>query len=1161
MIFALLLLLCRAAIAQLPDTPLESLQPGQTIHGFETRALYLNHADRPFGGRFVHRATGFTLDLLRIESVPQGPIWVTAPPTSEMGEPHTQEHLLLNMGNKGRAVANLDSMSLADGWAWTAKWRTGYVFYTTAGPEVFLRLFERHLDGLLHPDYTDEEIRRVVRNFGVTASPGGSLKLAEKGQVYNEMLSYVGQPDDRLYNAFHRAVYGPDHPMAFCEGGLPEGLRALRPEHIRAFHSSNYHLANMGMIGAFPKAMTLGATLAQLDTTLVRLQGPKPRRPARTAADLPAPRPAPAGQIQIVEYPHKNEQHPGLVYFGWPAGRTLDPLDFQLLSLFLGNIAGDATTNLYKRFVDSRTREVDIGARSVGNNLSSDPGHPVLISLTDVAAAHLREDDLAHLRRRVREELARIAAWPDGSAELAEFNTRARGRIVEQRRNLAKFVNSPPELGPGGTLLEMSHLDRLAETASFRKSVTLKPELAEMDKLLAGNRNLWRDALRRWKLLDTEPYVLAARANPALIPQAAAEREQRVRAETARLVQKYGAANEQEALRRYQADYDKGTAEIEAAAARLSPPRFIDKPPLGLDEQLDYRVTRLPREIPLLAATFESMTGAHAGLALRLDGVPEGQLIYLSALPQLLARVGVIENGKPVSYEEMTERQRREIYDLYAYMDVNPRTGRVELSLHGAGGDAAESRQALAWMNLVLYHPDWRPENLARIGDALDGLLGGLRNTMQTPEGRWAQAPADAWRHQDNPLLLAAGCFLTKAHNVHRLRWRLKDATPQARAAVSAFLAEAAGLRGSREELKKVAAAKAAHVVEGARTLAAQAARDLEQLLSDIPDSSLAADWTYLCHEMRRDLQMAPARTLAELDGVRKQILRAGGARMFMVGSTATQKELGAGIRELTTGLAAGPAVKVSYPATRRIEARLQGREPRAAAPVFVGLLNPNTQGGVFVLTAPAAGYADPSREALLDYLAANQYTGVGAHSLFMKTMDAGLAYNSGDSWQLPGDARLYYFVRGSPELPQTLRFAMDVLKKARPDAAIAEYAVAEAFRGSRAGDSYEWRAEAMANDLTDGITPAAVARFRKAILELRRSPGLAEELHRRLTRVYARVLPGLGAPVKGVEGGVYFVIGPEKQFAAWEEYLRRVEGPGTEVWRLYPRDFWSIVE
>ena len=56
---------------------------------------------------------------------------------------------------------------------------------------------------------------------------------------------------------------------------------------------------------------------------------------------------------------------------------------------------------------------------------------------------------------------------------------------------------------------------------------------------------------------------------------------------------------------------------------------------------------------------------------------------------------------------------------------------------------------------------------------------------------------------------------------------------------------------------------------------------------------------------------------------------------------------------------------------------------------------------------------------------------------------------------------------------------------------------------------------------------------------------------------VYAPVLPGLGAKTSSVNEGIYFVIGPEKQFAAWEEYLKSVEGDDTKFYRLYPRDFW----
>jgi hypothetical protein len=34
-------------------------------------------------------------------------------------------------------------------------------------------------------------------------------------------------------------------------------------------------------------------------------------------------------------------------------------------------------------------------------------------------------------------------------------------------------------------------------------------------------------------------------------------------------------------------------------------------------------------------------------------------------------------------------------------------------------------------------------------------------------------------------------------------------------------------------------------------------------------------------------------------------------------------------------------------------------------------------------------------------------------------------------------------------------------------------------------------------------------------------------------------------------------VIGAEKQMAAYEAYLKKVEGPGTKLVRIYPRDYW----
>jgi hypothetical protein len=435
---------------------------------------------------------------------------------------------------------------------------------------------------------------------------------------------------------------------------------------------------------------------------------------------------------------------------------------------------------------------------------------------------------------------------------------------------------------------------------------------------------------------------------------------------------------------------------------------------------------------------------------------------------------------------------------------------------------------------------------------------------MQGAEENWVRNPETAYRKQTNPLMLATSSFLTRVHNAQRLRWMLKDGGSDA---VYAFLAQLGDVAGSREERKAILTAirdgkyaGPAKLSEKDRGVAVEAARDLEAALGDIPDATLAADWRYLCGQMSRDLRQGPERTLAILEEVRRSILVTGGARMFVIGSGATQAQLGPGVQKLTAGLENAPFKKAEYRPVRRIDARLLSREAGAGAPLFVGLLNANSQGGVFENSAPLTSYHDTSRDALLDYLAVNLYGGGGAHSVFMKTIGAGLAYSNGISVSL-SSGRIGYYAERTPELPQTLKFVIGVLKSAQPDAALAEYAIAGAFQATRVASSYEARGESMAADLTDGLTPEVVKRFHQAILDLKKSPDLAAELFRRTSLVDAKVLPGMGTKAKDVAGAVYFVIGPEKQLAVWEEYLRREDSAEARVWRLYPRDFWLTAE
>jgi Zn-dependent M16 (insulinase) family peptidase len=1134
-----------------------TLSEGQTIHGFRTTAVYLNDADRPMGARFIHQRSGFALDMLDIQSVPQAFVWVTTFPSSDMGEPHTQEHLLLGKGNKGREVASRETMTLTSSTAFTAQWKTCYSFYTSAGGEVFFDEFERRMDALLHPDYTDEEIRREVRNFAVAENPSDrALRLEEKGTVYNEMVTSMDQPGRRLHYAALTAVYGKDHPLSYVSGGTPEAIRRMQPADIRKFHAGHYHLANMGAIVSLPKEISLDSALAQLDTALNRVQPQRSNQPVMSEKDLPSPKPAPPGIIQYVAYPNRNEQQPGQVRFVWPAERSFDVLERSLFELFLDNIAGDPTTNLYKRFIDSRTREIEFGAQSVSAGFQEEEGHAASVVFGDVPVAKMNDADLADVRRRVIDELRRIASWKDGSPELVEFNNRIRSRVIEARRALSKFVNSPPGFGfRGGSDEWQFQLELLEKLGGFRRSVTMKPALDFVEKTLSRDRNVWGRYIDRWKLTGASPWILAARPDAELPRVAQAEREARVTAEVARLKQRYGLTADQEVLRRYAADCDAETAKIDEAAARIKPPKFIDNPPMTLDDQLDFTVRPLGEGINLVASTFDSMTSGTAGLALRLDGIPQDQLTAISLLPSLLTRAGVIENGRPVSYEEMSERVRKEILSLNADFGTNPKTGRVELVVRASGNNAAETQRALEWMRLILFSPDWRPENLARIRDVVDQNLSGLRRTMQSAEENWVNGVANAYWQQSNPLLLATTSFLAQIHNVHRVRWMLKDATPEERTRVAGMLNRLADVRESRDALK----ARLAELESGASgdgRLAAEAARDLDLTLADIPDSSLALDWPHLCREMASDLSAGPQKVLATLDSIRRQILRTGNARMFVIGSGSTQQTLTPAIQTLVQQLDKSPSVKAASDTTPLILKRLRERDPGAVDPLFVGLLNPNSQGGVFLNSAPGTAFEDTDREKLLDFLAAYLYGGGGGHSIFMKTVGAGMAYSNGIGMRL-GQGRSYYYAERTPELPLTMKFVIDEIRKADYDPALVEYAVAQAFNGTRSASSYEARGEAIAANLADGLTPEIVARFHREILSLRNSPELAAELFRRMPDVYSRVVPGLGPTKSSVKDGIYFVIGPERQLAAWEEYLKSVEGRETKLHRLYPRDFW----
>jgi len=1169
-----------AAVSATAEELLESLEPDQVVQGFRTVNLYDDAAGKAMGARFINEKNGFIIDLVQIQSVPQAFYWIKTPVTESRGEPHACEHLLLGKGNRGRYIAALEDMALGNSTAYTEQYRTCYQFNTTAGDDTFYEIFEAKLQALLHPDFTDEEIRREVCNIGVVTNDDSSLSIDEKGTVYTEMVSWFELPDYYTSPALFKLVYGKDHPFTHCSGGNPDVMRSMVPQDMRDFHKATYHLANMGAVVSIPNSIPVDSFLKQMSQTLDHCQSypDSSALPGIAGYDFPQPDAAPAGTTLLTTYPSDRSEDPGYLLYSWPASLTLDYKEQGVLELFLTTFATGQTSDLYNLFINSKTRQIDIGASEANGRIEEDFGLPISFSVTGVTGTLVNQNLLDSVGAMIIGAVRKVHDYADGSPDLKEFNNRTRNRLIELKKNLENHLNQPPMFGyrahiAGAWLSKMGDLESVP---GFRKSLVYAELIGRLDSLLALDNNIWRERIDTWRLLTVPPYAVAATPSPDIVKANAAAKEARLASYIENFEKKYGVSNSQEAIARYKAEFDANTAELEAANAKLVMPGFIDNPPMTADDQLDFKTITVAGKVPLVASTFENMTAARLGMAFRLDVIPESLMVYVPFLPSVMTAIGVVKDGEIIPFDKMQERLRQEVLGFNAYFSTGFGTGRVELVLAGHGGNRDELFNALGWMGASLYSPYLSKDNLPRILDRLDQMIQSGRNRMKGSEESWVNAPANGYRFDNNPLMMSTNCFLTQIHSLQRLRWLLTDPGDDvSQSQLAGFLQalETTGASKSRQELSDLLSTIESTDSTSKASLSAELFAEYQKLgdptagvirsvaqalrmnLGDVPDASLASDWIYLCNRAKDDLLTDPQATLSGLNDAIGLIRRVDNARAFMTSNTADREAALPRIESLINKLGKQTSIRQRYADARRVVNRLAGRMPGLGKSLYVGLLFEGTQNGVLIMNARVAGEWDTTTSAVLNCLAGKMYGGGGPHGLFMKTWAAGLAYSNGygNSQQ---SGRASYYAERCPDISETMKFVVNELKTAQPTPDLTDYAIAQVFGSSRSPDRYEARGEAMAADLADGYTPEVVRRYSEKVLQLRQRPNLLDELKTRMENVYGTALIGYGRPLSESTDGHFFIIGPEKQFQSFEQYIASTEGPQT-VYRLYPRDFW----
>jgi len=308
---------------------------------------------------------------------------------------------------------------------------------------------------------------------------------------------------------------------------------------------------------------------------------------------------------------------------------------------------------------------------------------------------------------------------------------------------------------------------------------------------------------------------------------------------------------------------------------------------------------------------------------------------------------------------------------------------------------------------------------------------------------------------------------------------------------------------------------------------------------------------------MSNDLKFRPEKALEEIKQTLALVRNQSLARMYIVSNPQDCDALLPQITALINQLDQKKPTFAQYSVQPTILTRMKSRYPGLEKPIYAGLVNADSRNGVFLFSAPCADLKTTDEKSLLDFVAAQLYSGGGNHSMLMKTWGAGLAYSNGFGVnELNG--RLSYYAERCPDLSATMRFVVNELENIPFDTSLAEYAVAQLFSAGRTANSYQSRGASMAANLADGVTPEMVSNFRRQMLNLRQKKNFYELLHNRLPQVYGQVLIGYGPPLAKVNEGIYFIIGPEEQFASLKKYIAETEGE-QEIYKIYPRDYWLV--
>lgn len=1140
---------------------LSSLAKNQKLGDFRVMNLYRGVNGKIQALKMKHLPTGAPIFMLEIETVPQLLTCVDTPVNSNRGIPHSLEHLLAVKGTKGRYFNLLRDMRLGLSGAATFPDDVCYGFDSESGIDGFFEQFHALLESLYHPDFSDLEAEREFYHFAVTGDGKMGKTLVETGTVYDEMLSTQKR---YTYNyELYKRVLGAHNPLAFDSGGVPDEMRGVTPEEIRTFHDKYYRIGpHTDFIFAFPPQEKLTGLLKRISLELRQFS--RPAEPPRGRVnDGPKYPIHSSGNIEpaIYPYPGATETGPSFIHFAWRPARARSMEELRLLELFTNGFAGGEGSPLHQAVIDSKNRAIDSGATAVDSSLflNNSCYFPFVIAeISGIPGNRLSIDTLKTLRTLVMTRIREISQFPDHSKGLIDFNLLVASFAQNQRRSDRVWTQDAPRFGSGVPKTDWKlYFERLESDPSFVKLLSTDGVWRSIDEQLGTGKNIWRDLIERFHLLET-PYVTATAPSPKLLEQLEMQRRERVKAKIRELMDKYQISEQQEAISRFEQAERIKTEEIDAIAAKIPHVRFTDHPPMTPDDQLKYKQFEIDN-VPVIASFFEQPPTVDIGLAFDLRSVPRKYYKYLPLVPKCLDSLGLKLPGHVTSYSDLITRIQKDVFSLSINYELSAVSKRADFTIRASAADLGEFRRALVLIHQMMESTDLDVSNVDRLKDIVARRISDDR--LYSRQDTSTLNAAYSFRYRDDPLFFSLNSRFSSAHWEERLAWLLhtpvdpKD-IDQLEKFATGFLSGST-LRSRHELSQKLTALK----IQG---LEEELVDYWKSNLASFPEPELIDGLQQLASEVIDDLRIGRSKTIDDLKDLLKIIFNRNTLHLSLTLSESSLSNVELDLMNFLSSIPAAPVerkdeldalggqVALDSPVMMRLKKRYG--LVQTAAPWYLGLVNPDRTTGDAVFYTDFPSYDKVDIKSLERVLASSLYSGSGPHSFYIKGSATGLAYNnfvtSSSSFRLA-----WYYAYRSPDIASLIKLVSLTVSSSSDldDPSIVDQVLSQTFAFSRVSATFTDRGKAVAQDIRDGNRPEKIRHFSEAILKLRQRENLPGDLAREAPDAIGGVLFDEKFIDQQREGhSQFFFVGSEQILSDIE---RRLAIP--KLLRLWPSDFW----